>query len=1665
MGEKWLPFAAQAFTEAAIRRQQAEQFGDPFQSEAEKRRLSELKRPEPLTMKQGASGMRYLSHEETTALQNKERNLTHSREFLRRGWTQQSFCRVVRGMDFAYNARQAKSIRRAGDRDEGEVLGADSKSASRAKELEEKLRKSTFFKDMERQKKGIIHKLAKVSKVRGENAGQVVFRQGDQDLEAPVAKWPNLRVGSVSRKEALERAALLLNCLLAKVQAAYLDCLAEADPQTLGAVPLMVVEHWRFDTASDGVAEARLRALDAALAHRGWGHGAVQELQRAEYAKRSSDGWRASPGPRSGQPAEKQARLLELVGKLHGRRLMTEGAPDLNRRLHAATEAQVISCLRKLSLEDRRNLINADCQSAETTAKRLEQVFALLHEKANPLPEVEREVRAILTNLAQVHAPRFRALKGCCLRGLRLGAHGSVDFFVQEVPFGVPSELFAQLLREVLGLPRVVFQGSFFYSLDKAPVLEEAGFLRSEVLQQQRHPFGLHASEVVRLLHHCDYLMKEMSQGTELNALSFQCRPLHLGLPGYLAEMLKPAHQRGPFKRSMDRLWLETQDIFFKRNESGDDEEVFMDTPSIRVRAHPLEYDEGGAHRDALEEAPPGCTAAEFAMDMTLSMEALANYFPEFRWLAEVPKMQRLVRELEGHKTWLTKKLAISRQRFSEQCESLREQIPVWPHRARGRQEILDDLCRQNPHATRSEVECHHVFHTAVKEAPEAARRQDNHVLSQLEKIFWEASGCHTGISCRADRNSLRPAIVDWLNTGQEQRLRDLMCQQQHLVLSNFQKTLDSLGCNFDGGFELFTVCMVEWIWDHLGKRGGPRDPDDPEKRRLLGLFLESGRGGAQGGSRYTAADASGAQVRSFEDLRKADPKLHYSFRYRGGWKSVSEAEALYEKVPSDVRAQGPDAVKSYLASRDASHIKARASGGPNTAENLEFECRNLNRQRNYDFRAGRRETPHMTPEELQAVRRANGSVQVLEVQGMTSRMASVARQGGAVGAVVEGALSVLEDGVEYRRGQIDGQQYAQRVATKTLMTIGAAVSGAAACAGAGLAALAPVLAAPVGVGLAVYGAVVGLERASKAIADHLKLKKEKASVGIGAGGCVSGLVGAGEQQAPSGERAAASWKVKMNFAAPEKAEVKRLEPREDEAGRPVYATVEGFNCFREDSDLGPQVNALESGAVFGEVSLLSDAPRSASVRCLEDCELLVVNAVAFRKVLAEFVDVARACGALQSVDFFNKLEETTPGIIHTLAKSSEFLTELKGQVIFRQNDPGKCCFILVKGQVTVHMREGRKARAMRRPAHTADEGRGDAHADRLEEETGLEAFDETARSEEKRNGKQPRPAQSFRTSEGFSTFSKESNYGKMLRFLREVSLFGAWGLELALQNTEPRSASIVCSQDSEFLRLRKEDFLAAIQGRKQKIYFFDEHIEALKDFADKKAQGALLQHPSLLFTDEIYRDGQPITTEGVYANSKVYLVGAGAKVDLCRYKEPCASPAYFLARRPRSAPKKSKGPCLRMLPDNLEPCPAEEALQQSAGIFNPNEEDMDLYGTLQEGSLFGTAGALQNHSPEPFSAVARCETETCTIYALDSAGMQQLHPKLLAVLREMVAEGSLERLQQLPAPPNAWQERRSKRRSGRRRRLRCSTGRGRLRARAGGDDGHAPRGFFHAIG
>ncbi len=64
-------------------------------------------------------------------------------------------------------------------------------------------------------------------------------------------------------------------------------------------------------------------------------------------------------------------------------------------------------------------------------------------------------------------------------------------------------------------------QGLFF-SLDPPPFLEEVGAMRFPPLQYQRYPDSLAGSEVIRLLHHCDYLLKEISAGAECNAKTFK---------------------------------------------------------------------------------------------------------------------------------------------------------------------------------------------------------------------------------------------------------------------------------------------------------------------------------------------------------------------------------------------------------------------------------------------------------------------------------------------------------------------------------------------------------------------------------------------------------------------------------------------------------------------------------------------------------------------------------------------------------------------------------------------------------------------------------------------------------------------------------------------------------------------------------------------------------------------------------------------------------------------------------------------------------------------------------------------------------------------------------------------------------------------------------------
>lgn len=76
------------------------------------------------------------------------------------------------------------------------------------------------------------------------------------------------------------------------------------------------------------------------------------------------------------------------------------------------------------------------------------------------------------------------------------------------------------------------------------------------------------------------------------------------------------------------------------------------------------------------------------------------------------------------------------------------------------------------------------------------------------------------------------------------------------------------------------------------------------------------------------------------------------------------------------------------------------------------------------------------------------------------------------------------------------------------------------------------------------------------------------------------------------------------------------------------FATSEGFSTFCRASNIGKQVKALGPGVVLGERGAENDGPRTATVKCLCDCDLLVVDAKDYKGVMKVI---------LRKIRFFDK--------------------------------------------------------------------------------------------------------------------------------------------------------------------------------------------------------------------------------------------------------------------------------------------------------------------------------------------------------------------------------------------------------------------------------------------
>ena len=140
----------------------------------------------------------------------------------------------------------------------------------------------------------------------------------------------------------------------------------------------------------------------------------------------------------------------------------------------------------------------------------------------------------------------------------------------------------------------------------------------------------------------------------------------------------------------------------------------------------------------------------------------------------------------------------------------------------------------------------------------------------------------------------------------------------------------------------------------------------------------------------------------------------------------------MWESIPEQLRALGPEEVAARLDNFDWSHIVPFAKGGGSEAANGIFEQASLNRSRGAE---------QMTEAEIAAAH------VVLADQGFQAAVSETVSQvfiGGVAAAVVGCVISSLEFGLEYQRGEITREEMYRRIGRAMVKSasVGATVAG-----------------------------------------------------------------------------------------------------------------------------------------------------------------------------------------------------------------------------------------------------------------------------------------------------------------------------------------------------------------------------------------------------------------------------------------------------------------------------------------------------------------------------------------------------------------------------------------------------------------------------------------------
>lgn len=149
---------------------------------------------------------------------------------------------------------------------------------------------------------------------------------------------------------------------------------------------------------------------------------------------------------------------------------------------------------------------------------------------------------------------------------------------------------------------------------------------------------------------------------------------------------------------------------------------------------------------------------------------------------------------------------------------------------------------------------------------------------------------------------------------------------------------------------------------------------------------------------------------------------------------------------------------------------------------------------------------------------------------------------------------------------------------------------------------------------------------------------------------------------------------------------------RQGEPGRSFFMLAEGAVVVTRDVGGRTQTLArLPAGAVFGEMALISNAPRTATVTAWDDCEVLELERASLEQQGNRLQSVTEALRAFTHQRFLANLTATSPvfrkfppSMRAEITAKFEPMKVPPGHVVIREGDVGKGLFLVLKGEVSV---------------------------------------------------------------------------------------------------------------------------------------------------------------------------------------------------------------------------------------------------------------------------------------------------------------------------------------------------------------------------------------------